>query len=601
MESLQEFCRGIPKVLLHVHLDGSLPPSFILSRANGASVMPSSPPPTPDLTLPPDVTEPRHVRPFLQRMKSLQIADGNKQRFKSNWSTFDYCNGFLQSYEDLQEVTKLILDDLYESHNVVGCELRFCPTLHTKKSLTESQAVEAVLQGASESVPSICSTIILCALRSYPASHCEAIAKLAHKFKLPFDIAGDEGSFPLSSNPMSGVQLAHSLQIPMTLHAGEWPGSLPSLSKALTDPTICPNRIGHGIRVIEDPSLCALARSKNITFEVCPTSNCAYKVKSFQSHPIKEMIRTHKLKCTLSPDNTLLSGTLADEANPTTEAVNFLLRVGMTLTELRDCMLNAVDATFIKSIDVASYKRCLNDYFDKYTPRLSPVPGHISTLQFFPPTSQSYLLYLPDPSVFPPPHPVILHLHGKAPGGEGHIRSQVLHSHLLEEASKFAVLAPLCTSKSKWCDDVPLVLNLLAAVLEQHPCCDPNRVSISGVSMGGNGALLLAAASPSTFAACLSICPYMKEEEFHPTVTSLSLAALPLWIHHSADDELVDVSESDRLSTAISHAKYTRYKSAPPLSLPNGRTFAGHKVDEIVFGEEEVWSWLSNKKKVVTE
>ena len=91
------------------------------------------------------------------------------------------------------------------------------------------------------------------------------------------DVAGDEGSFPLASeeDPMAaGVMEAAKLSVPLTLHAGEWPerfGSVENLAWAVNNPGT--RRVGHAISVRSQPGLAEVMVERNITVEVCLTSN----------------------------------------------------------------------------------------------------------------------------------------------------------------------------------------------------------------------------------------------------------------------------------------------------------------------------------------
>ena len=89
-----------------------------------------------------------------------------------------------------------------------------------------------------------------------------------------FDVAGDEGTYPLSSYESSmvpGIQRAQNLGVPITIHAGEWPEKFNSLSNvkfAIEELKV--QRIGHGITLRSDLDyLKNLSSSKNaVTIEV---------------------------------------------------------------------------------------------------------------------------------------------------------------------------------------------------------------------------------------------------------------------------------------------------------------------------------------------
>ena len=108
--------------------------------------------------------------------------------------------------------------------------------------------------------------IIICALRSKDAAHCLEMAQLSGKYLqleknkpigvVGFDIAGDEGSYPINSYDcplVQGIQKAQNLGVPVTIHAGEWPekfNSLENIKFAIDHLKV--QRIGHGITLRSD-------------------------------------------------------------------------------------------------------------------------------------------------------------------------------------------------------------------------------------------------------------------------------------------------------------------------------------------------------------
>ena len=124
-------------------------------------------------------------------------------------------------------------------------------------------------------------------MRSKDANHCLEMAELAGKYLqktendpigvVGFDVAGDEGSYPLGSYESSmvpGIQRAQNLGVPITIHAGEWPEKFNSLSNvkfAIEELKV--QRIGHAITLRSDLDyLKNLSSSKNaVTIEVQST------------------------------------------------------------------------------------------------------------------------------------------------------------------------------------------------------------------------------------------------------------------------------------------------------------------------------------------
>jgi adenosine deaminase len=90
----------------------------------------------------------------------------------------------------------------------------------------------------------------------------------------------------------------------VTIHAGEW-GPARHVRDAIEE--IGAERIGHGVRVVEDPEVVALARERGTAFEVCVTSNYqSGVVASLENHPLVKMLEAG-LNVTINTDDPSIS------------------------------------------------------------------------------------------------------------------------------------------------------------------------------------------------------------------------------------------------------------------------------------------------------
>ena len=199
------FIRRLPKTELHLHLDGSLPFEFIRARANARGI-----------DLPAGTSSggddgEQALRNYLHGMKARARRQDklNAQPVGGNWGVFDWCNRFLMTKEELSDAASMICEHAATKHNVLRTELRFCPALHTQESLTARDAINAVVEGVQRASVGT-NGVIVCALRSHDAKHSMEMAQLAvdanretDGIVCGFDIAGDEGSFPLSIHKVS--------------------------------------------------------------------------------------------------------------------------------------------------------------------------------------------------------------------------------------------------------------------------------------------------------------------------------------------------------------------------------------------------------------
>ncbi len=90
----------------------------------------------------------------------------------------------------------------------------------------------------------------------------------------------------------------------MSIHAGEW-GPAENVRDAIEN--LGAERIGHGVRVLEDKNVVALAKERGVTFEVCVTSNFqSGVVKKLAEHPLPRMIE-QGLNVTINTDDPSVS------------------------------------------------------------------------------------------------------------------------------------------------------------------------------------------------------------------------------------------------------------------------------------------------------
>jgi predicted peptidase len=181
----------------------------------------------------------------------------------------------------------------------------------------------------------------------------------------------------------------------------------------------------------------------------------------------------------------------------------------------------------------------------------------------------NYLLFLPDDYKRRGTKrwPLILFLHGAGERGTN-ISKVTVHGppKIVKEKPEFPfiVVSPQCPSGESWSNEV--LLALPEEVTKKH-AVDTKRIYLTGLSMGGYGTWNLALAHPETFAAIAPICG-----GGDPLAVLLAdakkrrLKTLPVWAFHGAKDEVVKVSESQRMVDALrktgNDAKLTIYDEA---------------------------------------
>lgn len=194
-----------------------------------------------------------------------------------------------------------------------------------------------------------------------------------------------------------------------------------------------------------------------------------------------------------------------------------------------------------------------------------------------------YLLFLPEesgPAVSK--RPLILFLHG---AGERGRDLQMLKRHgppKLAETRRgfpFIVVSPQCPPGQWWVENQMqnALIRLLDEVLAQHDA-DPDRVYLTGISMGGFGAWSLAARHPERFAALAPICGGGQR------LDARQLARLPIWAFHGAKDDIVPLQYSQEIVEAVREAggdvRLTVYPDV------------GHDSWTVTYENPELYEWL---------
>jgi len=336
---------GLPKVVLHDHLDGGLRAATIVELA--AQV---------DHELP--TTDPTELAAWFV----TAAGSGTLERYLE---TFQHTVAVMQTEEGLRRVAREAVVDL-AADGVVYAELRYAPEQHLGRGLSLQQVVDAVQAGFGEGVAEAAATgrtirvgTLLTAMRH--ADRGEEIAALALANRdggvVGFDIAGAEDGFPPSRHAAAFRMLAEA-NFPVTIHAGEAAG-LESIAGAVH--LGAASRLGHGVRIADDieivhpqgeePGLAGEAhlgllahwvRDHQIPLEVCPTSNVQTgAAASIAQHPVT-MLKDLGFAVTINTDNRLQSGTTL-----TREMTLLMTEAGWTLADLRDATVTAAWNAFL--------------------------------------------------------------------------------------------------------------------------------------------------------------------------------------------------------------------------------------------------------------
>ena len=316
----------MPKIELHRHLEGSLRLTSLVEIAEKHNIM------MPEY-------EVETIRPFVQ---VLPNQPRTPQNFMGKFSTL---RQFYLSPEVIKRIASEAVIDAAED-NIKYFELRFTPTtLCTIIKSPPAEAIKWVCESATQTAKECDITVrFIISMNRHEAIHiAEEVTELAIKMQhfgiVGIDLAGIEQGY-MASSFKHVFERGKDAGMNITLHAGEWEGAQ-SVWDAVGNVGGV-QRIGHGIRVIEDPGLISVIRDRGIVLEVCPSSNVdSGAVPSFEDHPLHKLIEAG-IAVTLNTDDPLVSNiTLSDEM---VRAMNYF---GLSLDDLKRHTITAAHAAFL--------------------------------------------------------------------------------------------------------------------------------------------------------------------------------------------------------------------------------------------------------------
>ena len=317
------FFTELPKPELHLHLDGSLDPTLALELARTRKV-----------------EAPRDWA----GMRAALVAPERCVDQADLLRAFDLPIALLQDEEALERLADHVVR-AKAAENVRYMELRWGPHLHTSKGLTQSQVIAAVAAGARRAAAEtdIEVRLIITALRSHSLEENRNLATAAVAAQdlgvVAFDLAGREAAFPDPLTFKESFDIARSGGLAITLHAGEWGGAA-QVRRALE---VQPARIAHGGVAVDDPSLCTELAARNVSLDLCPTSNTqAAIVAGYGDFPIAEL-RRRGVPITLNTDDLVVSDVTLSE-----EYLHVHRRLGLPVADLIALARTGYDFAFVE-------------------------------------------------------------------------------------------------------------------------------------------------------------------------------------------------------------------------------------------------------------
>ena len=313
----------LPLTDLHRHLDGNIRPETILDLGQQFNL------PLPSHTL-------EGLRPHVQVIETAPDL-------VSFLSKLDWGVKVLGSLDACRRVARENVEDAARQglHYV---ELRFSPWyMAMNHNLPVAGVVEAVIDGVRQGAREYGVEVRLIGIlsRTFGETAClnELDALLAHRDQITaLDLAGDELGFP-GSLFLNHFNRGRDAGWRITVHAGEAAGP-ESIWQAIRE--LGAERIGHGVKAIEDPALMDFLAEQKIGIESCLTSNIQTStVPSLEAHPLKRFLE-HGILATINTDDPGVQG-----VDIIHEYQIAAVQAGLTLNQMRTAQRNGLEIAFL--------------------------------------------------------------------------------------------------------------------------------------------------------------------------------------------------------------------------------------------------------------
>ncbi len=288
----------IPRIELHVHLEGAIPHEALFNLIQKYGGDPSVP----------------NMAALAKRFEYKDFA-----QFITAWS---WKNQFLREYEDFTYIAELTARDM-AGQNICYAEIFFSPSLFIPHGLNVQEITHAVRNGLSK-VPEIEILLIADLVRDYGPESEMATLNALNEVKefgvVGIGIGGSEHEYP--PEPFESLyHEARKMGFRTNAHAGEASGPQ-SVWGAIHHLHV--DRIGHGTRIDEDPELMDYITEKGIPLELCPVSNVRTgAVNHITEHPIRKYFDKGLLISVNTDDPKMFNTSLADEYRLLVEECGF--------------------------------------------------------------------------------------------------------------------------------------------------------------------------------------------------------------------------------------------------------------------------------------
>jgi aminodeoxyfutalosine deaminase len=323
--NLYDFARRMPKVELHIHLEGSIRPATLLqlARRNGVRL------PAQDVEGLRDFYRfrdfPHFIEVYVTITRCLQTpddyrliayefgADCARQNIRYAEVTFSICTNVKYAGLTWQTIAEQLNAGRAQARAEFGVDWQWVFDIVRDVPETQEEIVEIALAARDDGV-------------------------------IALGLGGSEKDFPpeLFERSFERARQGGLRSVP---HAGEIAGPA-SVWSALR--LLHADRIGHGVRCVEDPALVDHLRERQVPLELCPTSNvCLGVYPGYDAHPLRRLWDAGLLVTVNSDDPPLFNTDLNHEYEVLVD------HFGFSANDLERVSLNGLHASFLPQAEKA--------------------------------------------------------------------------------------------------------------------------------------------------------------------------------------------------------------------------------------------------------
>lgn len=333
------FVRDLPKVELHLHLEGAIPLYSLLQ--------------------------------LIEKYEGTNFASIEELEDKFKYSDFTHFiktwywkNSFIREYEDYQFIAEHVALSLSEQ-NIKYAEVYFSPTDFNKDNSLPQEIAIAIRKGLDKYSDKIQINLIADLVRDDldKIPQLKQILEVRDQGIIGIGLGGKEKEFP--PNLFNKVYKEAKTQgLKTTCHAGEAAGA-DYIWQAIND--LNSDRIGHGTNAKDDPILIDYLIEHQIPVEMNPISNVKTNVvESLSKHPIYDFYKKGMLVSVNSDDPKMFGTSLENEY------LSLIETFGITYADVIALVQNGIKSAWCSTQMKNKQSSELTDYYN----------NHVNSLKF---------------------------------------------------------------------------------------------------------------------------------------------------------------------------------------------------------------------------